>query len=170
MSYNPTVEDLIESYAMSGDGLDFKRAANERREAARALLEKLDPRKEGRTMSEETDRKVEELNRAFGSQTGDRPTFKAEHEGDEYLFGRRPVPKARAVDVVKALAALDEVGGDVEKLSGDHVDVLLRAAEEIRVRELEVRQEPSGQRIVDLGVGLREKRAPHYGGRDEDGM
>lgn len=38
MSYHPTVEDLIEAYALSGDGADFKRAANERREAARALL------------------------------------------------------------------------------------------------------------------------------------
>lgn len=36
--YTPTTEDLIEAYAMSGDGLDFKRAANERREAAREAL------------------------------------------------------------------------------------------------------------------------------------
>lgn len=36
--YEPSVADLIEAYAMSGDGLDFKRAANERREAAREAL------------------------------------------------------------------------------------------------------------------------------------
>lgn len=36
--YTPTMEDLIESYAMSEDGLDFKRAAQERGEAARRLI------------------------------------------------------------------------------------------------------------------------------------
>lgn len=34
--------------------------------------------------------RVEALNRAFGSRTGDTPRFTAEAEGDDYLFGRAP--------------------------------------------------------------------------------
>lgn len=33
---------------------------------------------------------LEQLNRAFGSRTGDAPRFTAEAEGDDYLFGRPP--------------------------------------------------------------------------------
>lgn len=33
---------------------------------------------------------IEQLNRAFGSRTGDLPRFTAEAEGDDYLFGRKP--------------------------------------------------------------------------------
>lgn len=34
---------------------------------------------------------LEALNRAFGSRTGGSPWFKAEAEGDDYLFGPMPV-------------------------------------------------------------------------------
>ncbi|MDJ1113218.1 hypothetical protein [Microbacterium dauci] len=35
----------------------------------------------------ESEDKIEALNRAFGSRTGDTPRFTAESEGDDYLFG-----------------------------------------------------------------------------------
>ncbi len=84
--------------------------------------------------------RVEELNRAFGSKTGDRPTFRAEHEGDDYLFGRRP-RTARAVDVVDALAKLDAVGGDLEKLDPQSIAVLADAAAELEQRQAIAREE-----------------------------
>lgn len=87
----------------------------------------------------ETQARVEALNRAFGSKTGDRPSFRFEAEGADYLFGRRPRP--RATEVVKALAALDEVGGDLEKLGFEHLEVLRIAAEEIRLRGLQVQHD-----------------------------
>lgn len=36
---------------------------------------------------------LEQLNQAFGAKPEGAPSFRAEHEGDDYLFGRRPVRK-----------------------------------------------------------------------------
>lgn len=77
----------------------------------------------------------EELAQAFGARPGGEPSFRAELEGDDYLFGRRPM--ARAVDVAKVLGRLDALGGDLEKLEPADLRVLAQAAEEARVYQLE---------------------------------
>lgn len=73
----------------------------------------------------------EALNVAFGAKPGGVPGFRAESEGDDYLFGLPPQRRARAAQVVAALAALDKVDGDLEKLDPASVDVLARAAAEL---------------------------------------
>ncbi|MFF8817293.1 hypothetical protein ACF07D_04745 [Leucobacter sp. NPDC015123] len=65
---------------------------------------------------------IEDLNRAFGSRTGGPPSFTAEGEGDEFLFGRPPVPmqvdEAKLAEVLHgALAGFARVYVSGEELA-----------------------------------------------------
>lgn len=58
---------------------------------------------------------LEQLARAFGSRTGGRPSFTAEAEGDEYLFGAART-SSRQVDLLGLTSSRDEHGAECDCL------------------------------------------------------